>query len=241
MTAGFPSHGPFPPTSLGLVRRLASPGPEAWEEFYRRYSRPLLVFALLERRLSQVDAEDLVQSFLAYLMEAPRVEGFDPAKGRFRSWLLVVFKRFHKDRKVAERAAKRGGGWVKVGNLEERVAEYRAGGVDPQRAFEREWALASVRDAVSACERALAAAGELDAARWLEARYRGPLESGAERPSRSEAGRALKLTEGRAKASEARVKGLLRACLEAQVRADLGEVAGEDLKAGLKELLDALG
>ncbi|KAF0243155.1 MAG: hypothetical protein FD180_3538, partial [Planctomycetota bacterium] len=155
MATGSLSHGPFPPTSLGLVRRLAVPGPEVWDEFYRRYARPMLVFALLERRLKQNDAEDMVHGFLAYLMEGPRMKAFDPAQGRFRSWLLLLFKRFHKDRTVEERAAKRGGGWMRVGDVESRVAEYRAGGVDPQRAFEREWALASVRDAVAACERAL--------------------------------------------------------------------------------------
>lgn len=235
--------GRFPATSLGLVRRLAgTDGPGAWDDFCRRYQRPLLVFALLERRLDIHDAEDQVQSFFAWLLETPRLERFDPALGRFRSYLLLLFKRHIKDAQAAERALKRGGGMKRVDGLEGRVEEYRAKGTDPSEAFAREWALATVREAIGGCERVLEQAGEAEARLWLRMRYRDPMEEGVERPSRPVAAKKLKLTAARAAACDRRVKDLLRAAFEGAVKADLsGTAAGSAAQAGIRELLDALG
>lgn len=235
--------GRFPATSLGLVRRLAgTDGPGAWDDFCRRYQRPLLVFALLERRLPVHDAEDQVQSFFAWLLESPRLDRFDPALGRFRSYLLLLFKRHIRDVQASERAVKRGGGMKRVDAIDGRLEEYRAKGTDPAEAFAREWALATVREAIGDCERALEERGEAEARLWLRVRYRNPLEEGTERPSRTAAARRMKLPEARAAACDRRVKELLRAAFEDAVKADLsGTAPGSAAAAGLRELLDALG
>ena len=237
--------GPFPETSLTLVRRLAAltaeSAPEAWEEFYRRYSRPLLVFAMLERRVPPQDAEDLMQGFFAYLMEAPRLVRFDVALGCFHSWLLLLFKRFHKDRRVADSAEKRGGGWVRVNDVEARVEQYQAAGIESRMAFEREWARESVREAVAACGLKLERRGELEETNWFRARYLDPLGVGEAPVSQAEAMRKLSLGEARAATLELKVRTALRGFIEDQVRADLGAVTKGALEEGVKELLAALG
>jgi hypothetical protein len=234
--------GRFPKTSLGLLQRLRerpADGPQAWDDFCRRYRKPLVVFAVLEKRCGADEAEDYVQSFLAHLMDAPRLEKFDPALGRFRSWLLLLFKRFVKDARVAEKAQKRGGGWTRVEGVEERVEQYRSRGTDPAEAFAREWAIEAVRDAVGACDAAL----DGPAREWLRRRFRDPLDGG-ERPSRAEAAKALGLTDAQAIAADRRVKALLREAFERVVRSDLpdsGAGSAAQAEAGIRELLDALG
>ena len=69
-----------------------------------------------------------------------------PGEGRFRNFLLVVFRRWLDDGLQKRLAAKRGGGAVHV-TLEELNAAARepvAGGDSPEEAFDRKWALALV-------------------------------------------------------------------------------------------------
>ncbi|MBI5361853.1 MAG: sigma-70 family RNA polymerase sigma factor, partial [Planctomycetes bacterium] len=61
-------------------------------------------------RASNEDAKELVQGFFARLLEPEALAGFDPARGRFRSFLRAAFD--HHVQHVREAAArdKRGGG-----------------------------------------------------------------------------------------------------------------------------------
>ena len=241
--------GRFPTTIPQLVARLTlgagKKDPAAWEEFYARYARPLVVFAALDRRLPLADAEDLVQSFLAYLLEQPRIEGFDQELGRFRTYLLTLLKRFHKDERAKAHAQKRGAGRVQVGGLEERIDRYRSKDVPPDKAFAREWALGVVRDAVAACAQEMTSSSDEPAAGWFDARYAHLFDGGA-RPSRQDAIARLGLTEGKAQAVDKRVRALLRDHLERHVRADLVRPEGDNaatralVDEGLRELLEAL-
>lgn len=77
-----------------------------------------------------------------------------PGEGRFRNFLLVVFRRWLDDGLQKRLAAKRGGGAVHV-TLEELNAAARepvAGGDSPEEAFDRKWALALVARALLALE-----------------------------------------------------------------------------------------
>lgn len=244
------AHGPggdgrFPRTSVGLLARMTArpaDGPAAWEEFCRRYHRPLMVFALMERRLPLPDAEDAVQSFFGWLMEEPRLEAFDPELGRFRSWLLLLFKRYQKDLAAGEKALKRGGGWERVAGVEERAGEYAARGLDPAAAYAREWALAAVREAIRGCGEALEGDGE--GLGWLRARYAEPLDGGGRRPGKGDVAARLGMSEAGAAACDRRVKALLRGALERAARADVpdsGPASAVREGEAIRELLDALG
>jgi RNA polymerase sigma-70 factor (ECF subfamily) len=56
------------------------------------------------------DAQDLTQSFFAYLIEHKIYARADQQKGRFRSFLLASLKNFLADASDRERTLKRGGG-----------------------------------------------------------------------------------------------------------------------------------
>ncbi len=82
----------FPTTRWSRVVRAldpADPGARAaLEDLCRDYWFPLYAFAR-RRELSPSEAEDLVQGFLADLLERGDLAGVDRSKGRFRSFLFA--------------------------------------------------------------------------------------------------------------------------------------------------------
>jgi hypothetical protein len=91
------------------------------------------------------DAQDLTQEFFARLLEKNQLAGADPAKGRFRSFLLAALKHFLANEWHKARAQKRGGGQVPI-PIDASAAESKCG-IDPadhltaEKIYERRWAL----------------------------------------------------------------------------------------------------
>ena len=81
----------------------------ALEQLCRTYWYPLYAFV---RRLGHAppDAEDLVQSFFASVLEKKSLRHADPLRGRFRTFLLACLKNFMAKEWQRRRAGKRGGG-----------------------------------------------------------------------------------------------------------------------------------
>jgi RNA polymerase sigma-70 factor, ECF subfamily len=77
-------------TSVSLLRRLQSAqDAAAWERFVDLYTP--IVFRWARRAgFQQAEASDLVQDVLMQLLRSLPSFGFDPQKGRFRSWLKTV-------------------------------------------------------------------------------------------------------------------------------------------------------
>lgn len=104
------------------------------------------LYAYVRRRgHSPEDAQDLTQEFFARLLQHRWVDRADPAKGRFRSFLLSAMRHFLSDEWDRARAQKRGGG-VKLLPLDFHTAETRYAreaidNVTPESCFERRWAL----------------------------------------------------------------------------------------------------
>jgi RNA polymerase sigma-70 factor (ECF subfamily) len=95
--------------------------------------------------LNHEDAADLTQAFFVHLMEKQALRSVDPTYGRFRTFLLASFKNFRSDVGDRARAKKRGGDQVRV-PFESDVLEHRYTASvteydDPERVFERQWAL----------------------------------------------------------------------------------------------------
>ena len=115
---------------------------EALETLCRTYWYPL--YAYIRRRgYSPADAQDLAQDFFAQLLRKNYPARADPAKGRFRNFLLHALNQFLADVRERALARKRGGGQVII-SLDEAVEDrYRlevADGVTPEKLFERRWA-----------------------------------------------------------------------------------------------------
>ena len=90
-------------------------------------------------------AADLIQGFLATLLEKDYLSSVDPDAGRFRSFLLASLRHHLSHERERLRALKRGGG-IPTLSLDVRDAEgrYRLEPTDtltPEQVFERRWAM----------------------------------------------------------------------------------------------------
>ena len=111
-------------------------------------------------RLRRADAEDLTQEFFARLVEQRWDTRADPARGRFRSYLLTALHRFLLNEQASRFADKRGGLVQQVG-LDE--TELRAPtGQSPEQAFNRAWAFTLLEHAVAQLEQEARAAGRAE-------------------------------------------------------------------------------
>lgn len=128
----------------------------ALEQLCRHYWQPLYAYV---RRVGHPpeESQDLTQEFFARLLERNTIARADPARGRFRSFLLASLKNFLAHEWEKARAQKRGGR-VQVLPLEFDTAETRcapepANTDTPDKIFDRQWAL-SLLDVVLARLRA---------------------------------------------------------------------------------------
>ena len=115
----------------------------ALETLCRAYWHPLYAYVRRQGH-SPADAQDLTQEFFARLLQKDYLHSVAPAKGKFRTFLLVLLKRFLADEWDKARAHKRGGG--KVFNVdwasaEERFLQQPVEHLTPEKVFEQRWAL----------------------------------------------------------------------------------------------------
>jgi len=107
------------------------------------YWQPVYAYARKLGR-SPEDAKDLTQEFFAKLLQKDYLKSVQPAKGKFRSFLLMVLKRFLANEWDRANRLKRGGGQQLI-SLEDVDSENRylaapEGELSPDKAFERRWA-----------------------------------------------------------------------------------------------------
>jgi RNA polymerase sigma factor (sigma-70 family) len=137
----------------------------ALEKLCRIYWYPLYAFV---RRQSYRphDAEDLVQGFFADLLENQALSIADPARGRFRSFLLVRLKHFLSDEKKRAQAQKRGGQQTLLSldgaSAEELYSLEPATEVTPEVSFDRRWAVTVLEQTVAELRAEYVAAGRED-------------------------------------------------------------------------------
>ncbi len=115
------------------------------------------LYAYLRRHGQDPDqARDLTQAFFADLLEKHRLQSIDPAKGRFRSFLLASLKNFLLHEVEKSQTLKRGGG-IRTLSMDAEGAEirYKLEPVDtltPDQIFERRWGLTMMERAMERLE-----------------------------------------------------------------------------------------
>lgn len=104
------------------------------------------LYAYVRRRTADADqARDLIQEFFAVLLEKGLVADADPARGRFRSFLLTACKRFLINEWHKAHAAKRGGRHRRLvldfDSGDARLSHLAVDRITPEQLYERQWAL----------------------------------------------------------------------------------------------------
>ena len=147
---GTPSEGSasrvarFGTTHWSVVLSAGQGAEEALVKLCRIYWPPLYAF-IRRRGHAFHEAQDLTQAFFVHLLEHRALGTVAPAKGRFRSFLLVSLKHFLDNEWHKARALKRGGEHVFVSwddlDPEERESLESSRESAPDKSFNRRWAL----------------------------------------------------------------------------------------------------
>jgi DNA-directed RNA polymerase specialized sigma24 family protein len=224
----------FARTRWSLVRRACGSTPEARAalgELCEAYWLP--VFRVLRRGGREEDAaREVAQEFFAHVLSGGRLEGADPALGRFRSYLLGALRHFESDRRERERRMKRGGGILPEPLTGEEPGTGQ--GVPwTDHEFDREWALAVVSRAVTAVSEAYAKSGRAAQFERLK-----PSLLGGDLPSQAALAGELGCTEGALKVAIHRLRRSFREAVKAEISQTLPEA--EDADGELRYLIEVL-
>jgi RNA polymerase sigma-70 factor (ECF subfamily) len=204
----------------------------ALERLCQLYWPPLYAYVRRDG-LSPHDAQDVVQDFIARLLDREDLKGLSPSGGRFRSFLLAALKNFLISRARREQALKRGGG-KELLRIDAEEAEKSCGAElvehwTPAQAFDRSWARSVM---TRAFERLRAEHRSPQQARMFGALQSVLLEGG--RVS-NEAGLAneLGVSAGALAVAATRLRQRYRALIEDEVRQTLENPAdlAEEMRA----------
>jgi RNA polymerase sigma factor (sigma-70 family) len=190
----------------------------------RDYWYPLYAF-VRRRGYAAHEAQDLTQAFFADLLERnPTVA--DPAKGKFRSYLLGALKHFLANDWNRNQAQKRGGGhrlveWDAL-DPEARYALEPADRDDAEALFDKRWAMELLARALEKLRAEFAAKNDEPTFDALK----GTL-TGAEAP-REELAKKLGMSEGALKVAVHRLRQRYREVLRAEIAETVDSPADVD-------------
>jgi RNA polymerase sigma-70 factor (ECF subfamily) len=232
----------FPTTRWSRVARAVgqddAAARAALEELCRDYWFPLYAFAR-RRGLSPHEAEDIVQGFLADLLERADRAAIDRSKGRFRSFLRAACDHYMANRRDHDQAAKRGGNRTVVSihrlDAECRYDSEPAHEMTAERLFERQWALTLLERVLKRLEDESARSGKSA----LFDQLRAALQGDDLAPCYRDIAIALGMAEGAVRVAAHRLRARYRKLLRDEVGRTTDDSAGVDHE--IADLLAALG
>jgi len=231
----------FPVThwSVVLAARagLDTEAQAALETLCRAYWYPLYTFVRRQGHTPE-DAQDLTQDFFARLLEKEYLTAVDPAKGRFRSFLLTALKCFLADEYDKASAQKRGGGRILL-SLDTQAAEERyqhepVRNWMPERVFDRQWALALLEQARQRLRGEYFAAGKGDLFEKLKRYY----DQGETAVAYSDTAAQLGLPENTVKSHVHRLRQRYRQLLREEITQTVS--SPEDVEGEIRYLLEVV-
>lgn len=211
---------------------------EALEKLCRAYWYPL--YAYVRRRgRSPEDAQDLTQEFFARLLEKNWIGNADQSKGRFRTFLLVVLKRFLANEWDRQHAQKRGG-FQPVVSIDQESAESRlaaeiAAGDQPDTLFDRHWALTLLERTMARLREEYVATGRAKLFEHLQS----CLARNESASPYAEIAAQLNLTEAAVKMAMHRLRARYREILRAEIADTVA--APEEIEEELRHLFSTFG
>lgn len=231
----------FDTTRWSIVLRARDSSGEsrtALEALCRMYRPPVLAY-IRRRGYSAETAEDLCQTFFAEFLEHAYHADADPARGRFRAFLLTALKRFLIDADNEAHAVKRGGR-IQLKSLDDSAIgisnpENLTDAETPERAFERTWAVTLLESAMLRLREEAAQAGKQELFDALS-------EFLTERPDEADYARVATTFNLRRNTLAVAVHRL-RHRLRELVRDELAQTTIDrvDLEAELRDMRSALG
>lgn len=206
----------FPATRWSLLDAVHLPDEEskfaAISEICTTYWYPL--YAYLRRQgKSAEDAQDLTQGFFSNLLERDSFATISKARGRMRTFMLSSLKNFAVKEHAKSNAQKRGGGKT-ILSIENEVAEARFQNEptvqeNPEKLYEREWAMALLASALGRLEEEYRSTGKGEVFEAL----RDSLAGDEPRGRYTELAESLGMNEGAIRVAVYRLRKRYRAVL----------------------------
>ena len=199
----------------------------ALEELCRTYWFPL--YAYVRRRgHTKEDAEDLTQAFFARFLEKNYLDGLSVERGRFRAFLLASLKYFLANEWDKSQRQKRGGGAVPL-SLDWQTADTQfqvapTNEPSPDKAFDREWALALLAKVIERLQNECAADGKANLFEQLKIF----LTAGKGVLSHADAAKILNMDETAVRVAVHRLRKRYRILLRAEISQTLADESQVD-------------
>ena len=222
---------------LSAGRKSSPHSDRALAELCQTYWYPLYAYIRRQGRTKE-DAEDLVQAFFARFLEKNYLEGLAAERGKFRAFLLAALKHFLANEWDKAQAQKRGGGAEHLSlnwqDADDRFHLDPPDPTNPERLFDREWALALLDRVIAR----LAAECIQDGKAELFARAKGFLTVGRDAIPYADAAHELGLEEGTLRVAVHRLRKRYRALLREEIAQTLVEPG--QVEEELRSLMAAL-
>lgn len=217
---------------LAAGRQRSPQAARALEELCQTYWFPL--YAYVRRRgHTKEDAEDLTQSFFTRLLENNPFAKLDGENGKFRAFLLASLKHFIANERDKAHALKRGGGQPNL-SLDWQTADsqFQIATVNepsPDKAFDREWALALLAKVIDRLQNECAADGKAKLFKHLKMFLMAGKAESAQRDTAA----ALGMEEGAVRVAVHRLRKRYRQLLRDEIANTLADAAlvDEEMRA----------
>lgn len=207
-------------------------GQSALSELCEAYYAPVVAF-LRYRGTNDDAAREKAHAFFARILAGRTLAGADPARGRFRSYLLGALRHFLADEYDREQAAKRGGGMESVPIDAGTSCEIPSSKED-ETAFDRQWALTIIARALEEVDSEWKQAGKAEQFEVLKSSLTG---SGENLPL-AETARRLAMSEGATKVAIHRLRARFREAVKAEIAQTVPEES--DIDDELRHLIAVL-
>lgn len=222
---------------LRAGRHDTTGGSEALARLCQIYWYPIYV-QVRRRGYNAHDAQDLTQGFFARLLARETLAHADPARGRFRSFVLSALKNFLSDEWEKSQALKRGGGAITISmdleTAERQLPAEPADGVSPDQVFDRQWALVLLELVLTRLAEEYRVAGKAR----LFATLKPALTGASDAQPYAQLALELGTTEGAVKVMVHRLRRRYRELLEDEIAQTVA--SPHDAAAELQDLFRAL-
>jgi DNA-directed RNA polymerase specialized sigma24 family protein len=210
----------------------------ALAELCRTYWYPLYAFARRKGSTPE-QAEDLTQGFFSDGLARDFLRSADPARGRFRTFLLAAFEHYVGHQRAREKRVKRGGRVATVslegGGAEARYLREPVHSETAERLYDRRWAMTVLDRALDRLERRMTEQGKAP----LFDRLKPALLGAEDAVGHARVGEELGMTEGAVKVAAHRMRARLSTLIRdevAQTVADPSQIDDE-----IRDLFSVLG
>lgn len=210
----------------------------ALETLCRTYWYPIYAFLRRQGRTPH-DSQDLTQAFFARLLEKHGLGKVSPEKGKFRSFLLASLKNFVADEWDKLQAKKRGGGQITISldaqSAEDRYAAEPVERLDPEKIYERRWAMTILDEVMAQLQATYAARGRQNT---FDALHPFLLDRRND-ASYAQVGKSLNMTERAVKTEVYRMRQRWRDLLRDEIAKTLS--APDEMDEEMRHLFRAIG